>query len=119
MDVDGAVSGIGLGERIERFLASQGVDVRQAVADAGRAEERRAQQARDRMRQAADLAGSLRRAKRKLRFEQNGWQQSAPGFSLARVTEAQSRVQQLEASLREACLGNEATIAEVKRRAAR
>ena len=118
-DPGGEVTGIGLGEQIARFLTAQGIDLGRAVADAGHARERRGQRARDRAQRAGDIAIHLRRAKRKLQFEQRGYVEGAPGFSVSKVGEAQRRVDQLDAELREVCVGDEEIIAEVQRRAGR
>jgi hypothetical protein len=113
------VSGIGLGEQIARFLTAQGIDLGRAVTDAGHARERREQRAKDRARAAGDIAIHLRKAKRKLAFEQRGFSDGAPGFSVSKIAEAQQRVDQLDAALREACVDDPELISEVKRRAAR
>jgi hypothetical protein len=68
---------------------------------------------------AGDIAIHLRKAKRKLAFEQRGFCDGAPGFSVSKVSEAQQRVDQLDAELREACVNDPELITEAKRRAAR
>ena len=113
------VSGISLAEQISRFLAAQGVDVRQAVRDAGYAREHAARRAREAAGRAQDLALNLRAAKRALAFEQRGFVEHAPGFGIAKVGEAQQRVDQLTAALAETLGNDRELIGEANRRAAR
>jgi hypothetical protein len=116
-DLGSGVTGLPVREVIERFLTAQGVDVDRALADARHAKERQAQRARDRVAAAGDIAFQLRKAKRKLEFEQSGWRANSPGFSLAQVVEARQRVAELDEQLREACVNDPQVIADVKRRA--
>lgn len=111
-----SVSGISLEEQIRRFLEGQGVNVDLALESAQTAGQLREQRARGRLRAAGDVAIQLRRAKRALAFEQRGFCERAPGFSIAKVAEAQERVNQLEARLREAALDDPEVIREAKRR---
>jgi hypothetical protein len=119
VDIDGSVSGIPLAEQIARCLAAQGVDVDAALRDLGYAEERRKRRAEARVQRAGDLRFYLRRARDALRYEQAGWEQGAPGFTLAKVTAAQTLVTRLDGQYREACLNNQETMDELARRAGR
>lgn len=114
-----SASGFSLGERITRYLESQGVDVPASLRAAGYAAEHQAQDARDRVRRAEDIARALRKAKRALLFEQRGFLEHAPGFGIGKVGEAQQRVDQLSAALAEACVNDPELIAEANRRATR
>lgn len=118
-DPGGEVSGIGLGEQIRRYLEGQGVNVEHALADLEHAGERQAQRARDRVQRAGDIAFQLRKAKRKLWFEQQGFATSSPGFTIAKISEAQERVSRLDAELREVCVNDPELISEAKRKAGR
>lgn len=117
--VGAAIADHGLEGAIRQFLAGCGVNPDHALQDLDHAAERRERAARDRVRRAGDIAFQLRRAKRKLEFERAGFADSAPGFTIAKISEAQERVNQLDAELREACLDDPEMIRRARRKAGR
>jgi hypothetical protein len=108
-----------LGLAIRTYLESEGVDIGRALAEQGYAAERKASDARERADRAGGIAIALAKARQALRFEQDGYLRSASGFGIAKVGEAQQRVDQLTAALSEACVNDPELISEAKRRAAR
>jgi hypothetical protein len=113
------VTGIGLVDVIERFLRGQGVDVAAAIADLGYQREHAERAARATAERAHHIASALRKAKRKLWFEQQGFLGGTHGFSIGSVGAASERVDQLAAALAETCVNDPDLIAEAKRLAAR
>jgi hypothetical protein len=107
----------GLYDRVVRYLAVEGVDVRHQL--------RRAEDAQDaatsRTRADADgirgLALSLKRAERDLLAESRGFNEGATGFTSARLGEARERVDRLAAELRAACFDDPALAREARRAA--
>jgi hypothetical protein len=118
-DPGGEISGIPLSEQIRRFVEATGGNMSRLLEEAQTAREMREVRARERMQAAGNIAIHLRKAKRALRFEQDGFTRGAPGFTIAKIAEAQQRVDGLDAQLREVCLGDTEIIREAKRRAAR
>jgi hypothetical protein len=111
------VSGIGLGEQIARFLASQGVDVAAALADAQYAREHAGQRAQATAGRASDLAGALRRAKRRTELAQEAWRAGWSGSSWHEVCQMREAQADAEAELRECCLNDPALVSAAKRAA--
>jgi HK97 family phage prohead protease len=108
-----------LGAAILAYFRQQGIDVQRSVAEAGYAREHAGQRARERAEGAQHLACALRNAKRALLFEQRGFLDHASGFGIAKVGEAQQRVDQLTAALANVCVNDPELISEAKRLAAR
>jgi hypothetical protein len=108
-----------LGLAIRTYLESEGVDIERSLADAGYAREHAGQRAREQADRAEALAGALRRARRKLSFEQAGFCDGSPGFGVALIAEAQTRVDQLADALSECCCNDPELVSAAVRRAGR
>jgi hypothetical protein len=100
------VSGFSLAEQISAYLQAQGVDVSRALQDAQYAREHAGQRAQAAAGRARDLAGALKRAKRALAFEQEAFCSRRSGSGIGLVSEAQQRVDMLNAALADACVGD-------------
>jgi hypothetical protein len=101
----------------ERYLAAQGVDVPQAMAEVAARDADDAIRNRVRADSAFSLAISLRAAERKLLHESRGYNDNAAGFTRATLAEASERVGVLSAALDEACCFDPGLVRQARRAA--
>jgi hypothetical protein len=116
-DVALGANSAALAGAIRGYLASEGIDPDEALAEAARRRGYAAGRARgsreEIRRRVTGVALQLRQARRALRFELGGWQAQRPGCSLAQVIEAENRVSSLEAEWRAVTCNDEALQAAV------